>query len=446
MTINKGRIHDLNQKPIQQGPIICWMSRDQRVPDNWALLYAQELAINRDLIVVFNLVPEFSEATLRHYDFMLKGLQEVAGNLREKNIPFYILQGDPEINIPDFLKTHHAGALITEFDPLKIKQQWIQGIINKINIKFFEVDAHNIVPCRIASQHQEYAARTIRPKINKLLPEYLEEFPEIKKRPKSNFPEINWKSLYDNLKINTEVKPVNWLKPGTSSARKQLKTFLNKQIERYPEKSNDPNAGVLSNMSPYIHFGQISAQRIALEVQKADISENAKAPYLEQLVIRRELTDNYCFYNKHYDSLKNIPRWAKETLEMHKDDHRAYMYSVEEFEQAATHDPLWNAAQKEMTANGKMHGYMRMYWAKKILEWTEWPEIAFDIALYLNDKYELDGRDPNGYVGIAWAIGGVHDHGWKEIEIFGKIRYMNYNGCKRKFDVAKYIAEQKKPG
>ncbi len=444
MAIKKGRIHELNQNPIQEGPIIYWMSRDQRTEDNWALLYAQELAIGRDLIVVFNLVPEFSEATLRQYDFMLKGLQEVDCKLREKNIPFYILQGDPKINIPDFIKTKKAGALITGFDPLKIKKKWIQAVIKKIDIKFLEVDAHNIVPCRKASQKQEYAARTIRPKINSLLPEYLEEFPEVKKRPQNDCPEINWESLYDNLKINKKVKPVDWLKPGESSARKHLKHFLENQIKQYTEKSNDPNAGILSNMSPYIHFGQISAQRVALEVQKADIPEKAKASYLEQLVIRRELTDNYCLYNEHYDSLKSISKWAKETLEKHKDDQRRYIYSIEAFEHAQTHDPLWNAAQKEMLLKGKMHGYMRMYWAKKILEWTEWPEIAFDIALYLNDKYELDGRDPNGYVGIAWAIGGVHDHGWKEIEVYGKIRYMNYNGCKRKFDVAKYITEQNK--
>jgi deoxyribodipyrimidine photo-lyase len=217
--------------------------------------------------------------------------------------------------------------------------------------------------------------------------------------------------------------------------------FIQNRIEQYPEQSNDPNQNAISHMSPYLHFGQISAQRIALEVQKADISDEAREAYLEQLIIRRELTDNYCFYNDNYDSIDGFPDWAKKTIAEHKNDEREYVYKLEEFEKAQTHDDLWNAAQKEMVKKGKMHNYMRMYWAKKILEWTESVEDAFKIALYLNDKYELDGRDPNGYVGVAWSVGGVHDRAWQERDIFGKIRYMSYNGCKRKFDVERYIGK-----
>jgi deoxyribodipyrimidine photo-lyase len=196
---------------------------------------------------------------------------------------------------------------------------------------------------------------------------------------------------------------------------------------------------VSSNLSPYLHFGQISAQRIALETYKRKHNIETKDAFLEELIVRRELSDNFCFYNKNYDSFDGFPEWAKKTLNEHRKDKREFTYNLEQFEKAKTHDDLWNAAQIEMVKTGKMHGYMRMYWAKKILEWTETPEEALEFSIYLNDKYELDGRDPNGYTGCAWSIGGVHDRAWTERPVFGKIRYMNYNGAKRKFDVKRYI-------
>ena len=439
MRINKKRVHKLNQKSISSGPIVYWMSRDQRVEDNWALIYAQKLALDRPLLVVFNLVAKFSEASWRQYKFMLEGLKEVHNQLKKKNIPFHILTGSPSENIPGFLKKTDAGALITDFDPLKIKRCWAKNVKEKIDTAFFQVDAHNIVPCWEASHKQEYAAYTIRPKINKLLPDFLTAFPDIEKQPETVTNEINWERLEKILQIEKNVQPVDWIQPGTKAAHATLEKFIADKIEHYPEYSNNPNHDVLSNLSPYLHFGQISAQRIALEINKADISKNAQEEYLEQLIIRRELSDNYCYYNDNYNSVAGFPDWAKKTIAEHKDDEREYIYTREQFENAETHDRLWNAAQKEMLFQGKMHGYLRMYWAKKILEWTPDIETAFRIALDLNDKYELDGRDPNGYVGVAWSMGGVHDRAWKERQIFGKLRYMNYNGCKRKFDVDEYI-------
>ena len=210
-------------------------------------------------------------------------------------------------------------------------------------------------------------------------------------------------------------------------------------MDGYSTLRNDPNESGQSNLSPYLHFGQLSAQRVAIEVMKSPASDEDKSAFLEELIVRRELSDNFCFYNPHYDATEGFPNWAKETHRIHSDDKREHTYALKEFEQGKTHDPLWNAAQMELVITGKMHGYMRMYWAKKILEWTSNPEEAMRFSIYLNDKYSLDGRDPNGYAGIAWSIGGVHDRAWGERSVFGKIRYMNYNGCKRKFDVAKYI-------
>lgn len=441
--MKKERINIIADKDSKEGTIVYWMQRDQRVNDNWALIHAQNLAVKSgsNLIVVFCLVPSFLDATFRQYDFMLKGLLEVEEKLNKKNISFVLLKGNPPDEILRFITKINAGVLVTDFNPIRIVQTWKKQVAEKINILFHEVDAHNIVPCRIASNKLEFAAYTIRPKINNLLEEFLDTFPPLKKMPEKNFEisKINWQDIRKSLKINFDVKPVDWLKPGEKEASKVLRNFLANRLINFNEYRNDPNKDALSNLSPYLHFGQISAQRIALEALPFIEHAESQKSFLEELIIRRELSDNFCFYNKNYDSFEGFPDWAKKTLNEHRNDKREFIYSIQQFEEAKTHDDLWNAAQIEMTTTGKMHGFMRMYWAKKILEWSASPEDALKTAIYLNDKYELDGRDPNGYVGCAWSIGGVHDRAWGERAVFGKIRYMNYNGCKRKFDVNSYI-------
>lgn len=438
------RIRLLQSGKSSFGPVVYWMSRDQRVHDNWAFIFAQELAIKerKNLVVIFNLVSDFLKATLRQYGFMIKGLQEIEKELLNHNIPFYLLQGNPETEIPTFLNNANATAIISDFDPLKIKRRWKSDVAKKIEIPFYEVDAHNIVPCLHTSNKLEFAAYTIRPKIHKLLPTFMDEFPEIKKMKNLNSllsEKVDWKKVTTSLKINYEVKEVDWIKPGESAASNALKDFLENRFERYAEDRNDPNKNALSNLSPYLHFGQISAQRVALTVQQFFSNHPSTEAFLEELIVRRELSDNFCYFNPEYDSFNGFHEWAQETLNQHRKDEREFTYSLKEFEHAKTHEDLWNAAQKEMITTGKMHGYMRMYWAKKILEWSKSPEEALRIATYLNDKYELDGRDPNGYTGCAWSIGGIHDRAWTERPVFGKIRYMNRNGATRKFDVNAYI-------
>ncbi len=441
--INSRRIRKINEGNSGIGPVIYWMSRDQRVNDNWALLFAQQLAEDKGkiLIVTFALSPDFPGATLRHYDFMLKGLQQVEKELTDLNIPFYMLSGYPPQEIINFTLKMDADCLVTDFDPLKIKRQWKNEVVEKSGKTVYEVDAHNIVPCWVASLKPEYAAYTIRPKINRLLPEFFDVFPELEpQKHHSEFsPVNNWDQLYSGLVTNREVKPVRWIIPGEEAAKKMLESFMIAGLHRYVRFGNNPNEYAQSDLSPYLHFGQISSQRVAMEIlEKVFPSEN-KTAFLEQLVIRRELAENFCYYNHYYDSYEGFPDWAKRTLSEHADDTREYIYTSDELEKAATHDELWNAAQTEMIVTGKMHSYLRMYWAKKILEWSENPSTALQTALYLNDKYELDGRDPNGYAGCAWSIGGVHDHAWSERQVFGKIRYMNRSGCNRKFDVNMYI-------
>ena len=445
LPVHEKRVSRLNDLPLKKGPVIYWMSRDQRVNDNWALLYAQELALQNKapLVVVFCLLPRFLGATLRHYSFMMQGLSEIESSLSRLKISFFLITGEPEHKIEGFCRQVQAGALVSDFNPLRINQNWKLGLLEKLPIAFFEVDAHNIVPCRAASPKQEYAAYTFRPKIKKLLPEYLTDIPAVKKHPFSlsqKTEAVNWQAVFESLEADRQVGAVSNFKAGEEAAREQARLFIDHKLARYDQERNDPNLDGQSNLSPYLHFGQLGAQRLALMVKEAEQDKGVSADaFLEELIVRRELADNYCFYNDRYDSTEAFPRWARESLAQHAGDRREYLYSREEFEGAATHDRLWNAAQQEMVIKGKMHGYMRMYWAKKILEWTESADQAMEIAVYLNDKYSLDGRDPNGYAGIAWSIGGVHDRAWPQRPVFGKIRYMSFRGSKSKFKVEKYI-------
>lgn len=448
MKVDKRRIFSLNDKPKSKGPIIYWMSRDQRVKDNWSLLYAQELSkeLNQPFVVVFCLCPNFLNATLRQYGFMLKGLEELEKNLLKFNIPFYLLLGEPSKEIPKLANKMKAGVILTDFDPLKIKKKWQQKVAKIFKYGLYAVDAHNIVPCPIASTKQEFGAYTLRPKINKVLKEYFSDFLKVKKQKYSlppGYKKVNWKKAWESLKIDNSVPEITWCIPGEKAANLVLKKFL-KKIGMYDRDRNNPTKDAQSNLSVYLHFGQISAQRVAIEVNSCKAPLSCKKAFLEELIIRKELSDNFCYYNHNYNSVEGFPAWAKKTLFDHAKDKREYIYTLKEFERAKTHDNLWNAAQIQMVKRGKMHGYMRMYWAKKILEWSKTISDAIKIAIYLNDKYELDGRDPNGYTGIAWSIGGVHDRAWGERDVFGKIRYMSFNGCKSKFDVEKYINMFKK--
>jgi deoxyribodipyrimidine photo-lyase len=427
------------------GPVVLWMSRDQRVTDNWALLHAQTAAIRHKspLVVVFCFAPEFLGANMRQYLFMAAGLREVEKDLRKKQIPFVLLSGDPEKVIPLFVRQYDPVMLITDFNPLRISRKWKESVLRGIGCPFVEVDAHNIVPCWKASLKQEYGAYTFRPRIQRLLPEFLQEFPTVMKHPfpwKGGIAINSWEEHLKTVSADKGFLP-EWLAPGENAAAKTLKMFLEKRLPRYLKERNDPAKNMQSGLSPYLHFGQISAQRVALEVSRISADRAIRGAFLEELIVRRELSDNFCYYNSNYDNIEGFPLWARKTLNEHRKDRREYLYSEKQFENAETHDELWNAAQMEMVRTGKMHGYMRMYWAKKILEWTESPEEAMRTAVYLNDRYELDGRDPNGYTGIAWSIGGVHDRAWGSRPVFGKIRYMSYSGCKSKFDVRKYIEQ-----
>ncbi|CAD6234110.1 GSCOCG00007563001-RA-CDS [Cotesia congregata] len=427
--------------------ILYWMFRDGRVQDNWSFLFAQKLALkNRlPLHVCYCILPKFLDATLRHYKFLIESLEEVSNDCKDLNINFHLLHGVPNVVVLDLIKKHKMGALVVDFFPLRVPLGWVENLKNSIpkDVPLCQVDAHNIVPCKVASDKLEYGARTIRSKINTKLPEYLTEYPPLIKHPHDSLfeiPTIDWKNALKDVEIDLTVDKVDWCKPGYRGALAELESFIKNRLPHYNTKRNDPTQDALSKLSPWFHFGQISVQRVILEVKeyKKKYKESVEN-FMEESIIRRELSDNFCFHNKNYDKVEGTNAWAIESLNQHRKDKREYLYTRDELEKSQTHDDLWNAAQNQMVREGKMHGFLRMYWAKKILEWTPSPEDALAWSIYLNDKYSMDGRDPNGYVGCMWSICGIHDQGWKERSVFGKIRYMNYKGCERKFDVKAFV-------
>lgn len=439
----KRRSRNLNEQPLGDGPVIYWMSRDQRVFDNWGLLRAQELARQNGshVVVAFCLMSTCGAATLRHFRFMLDGLREVERELRELRIPFRLLMGAPVAQITNMATELDAGGLVCDFSPLAPSRARRSELASRLKIATIEVDSRNIVPAWIAADKHVYAAFHLRNRYAKLLPEFLHEIPEVQvQEPPAGreLAPVDWDAAHAFIDA-PEVGPALELSSGPSAAHDALTGFVEERLAGYADMRGLPHMDHQSGLSPYLHFGQLSAQRAVLTIRAAAAPAEDIDSFVDEAVVWRELSDNFCLHQPAYASFDGFPSWARESLAAHADDAREVVYDLDAFEQADTHDPLWNAAQLEMVRTGKMHNYLRMYWAKKILEWSESPQEAVRIAVLLNDRYELDGRDSNGYAGVAWSIGGVHDRPWQERPVYGKIRYMNYNGAKRKFDVEAYI-------
>lgn len=444
--IHPTRIQSLNKNQrLEKGAyVIYWMHASQRTEYNHALEYAISLANDYDCpaIVYFELIDDFPSANARHYQFALEGIPEIIEALEKRGIRFVCHYAGKKGTKDLLALSKKARCIVTDVGYLRFQRDWRDRYAKAVDCPFYAVETNVVIPVEVVSDKEEYAARTIRKKVTSTLSEYMVPLPHQKPRHSSlnlsfaSFDLTDTKKAITQLSLDWTVSPVSTFHGGTKEAKKQLSHFVTHALVDYDDTRNDPTAKTLSNMSPYLHFGQISPLYIALQLQKQ--KTKAVDVYLEELIVRRELAVNYVHFNKQYDSYAGLPVWAKETLKKHSGDTREYIYTKKQFEDATTHDPYWNAAQLEMVKTGKMHGYMRMYWGKKILEWSKTPKAAFDLALYLNDKYELDGRDPNGYTGVAWCFG-KHDRPWFERGVYGTVRYMNANGLKRKFNVEAYV-------
>lgn len=426
--------------------VVYWMQRAQRSGDNAALNLAIDIAneLGKPTVVFFYLRTDAYRANHRHYHFMLPGIVEVAAALQKRQVGF-VLGRSPAEDILKFCSLAKPCLVVSDEDPLRRAEAGRRSAARQLTVPFWTVDADVIVPTRLLGK-EHYAARTIRPKIHGLLPQFFTALAKPSARhyfapPKGiEFADPATVSL-DGLPIDRSVSALTGFAGGESQAQRTLKRFLSQRLKGYATQRNQPNIDGTSQLSPFLHFGQIGPHRVALAVRDAEVPEVDRKAFLEEFIVRRELAINFVRFNPNYDSLDASEPWAEQTLRLHAKDPRQHLYSEKQLENAETHDPLWNAAQKQMVLSGWMHGYLRMYWAKKILEWSPSPARAFDIAVRLNDRYELDGRDPNGYAGIAWAIIGKHDRAWgPQRPVYGKIRYMSYRSTSRKFDSNAYLA------
>jgi deoxyribodipyrimidine photo-lyase len=441
--IQEERIRNLNKAPVQKGRyVLYWMQQSQREATNHALEYAIDRANEQGVPVVayFGLTSAFPEANLRHYHFMLQGLETVRQRLADRGIRLVLKETAP----PEGAVRLAAGAtmVVTDRGYLGVQREWRREADRRMPCRFVQVESDVVVPVETAYPKEAYSAGVLRPKLTAHLERFLVPLERRRVQHPSlsltlrGFPPLDPLDLIGRLKVDKAVPPVGWLTGGEAAAQERLTVFIDSRLDQVPALRNDPSANCLSDLGPYLHFGQISPLAVALAIRAT--GSPGMDVFLEEVIVRRELAMNYAFYNPDYDRYEGLPQWARNTLADHRDDPRDPCYSSGDLESANTEDLYWNAAQQELLVRGKIHGYMRMYWGKKILEWSASPEEAFATALSLNNRYSLDGRDPNGFAGVAWCFG-KHDRAWKERPVFGKVRYMNSRGLERKFNMAGYL-------
>ena len=446
VTVRRNGLPDPNGRCV-----VYWMQRAQRGIDNHAIDLAAHIAnlLELPLVVYFAAISNFPHGNLRHYAFLNQGLADIEQDLQRRNITF-VMRRAPHESHEQLLADVHAAFLIGDENPMRVPEQWRKQLATRISIPFWTVDTDVVIPSKLIEKPQ-YGAYTIRPRLYRLLPDYLHPYenPHANhawKRPRGFYSDSVYEDITRDWKdLDRSVAPVETWQGGTHTALKRLKHFTGKLLGDYDAKRNHPEINGTSCLSPYLHFGHIGPLTIALAVEAAVKADQKLRPardsYFNELIVWRELAINFVRYAPNYDSPDCAEAWAKQTIAEHARDEREHLYTLRQLETAQTHDPLWNAGQLQMVRLGWMHNYIRMYWAKKILEWTPDIATAMKYCIHLNDKYFLDGRDPNGYAGIAWALLGKFDRAWGERPIFGKIRYMSGASTGKKFDSKRYIEQ-----
>ena len=394
---NPARIYELNSKPIRKGEIVYLCEREIRAKDNFALQFAIEKSkeLNLSLKIIH---PKIKYDYRQKQRFIDNQVEQTKTQFSNIGLDFEIIENTPV----EIIKNTKPAILIIDFNPI-LKRDYLKNA----DFKIYEIDGHNIIPAKFVSKKQEYSAATLRIKIYHNIYPFLTEF----------------------MNLTSDKVKADYV----------LDDFIKNKLQYYSENKNNPSVNVISSLSKYLNLGFISSQRIALEVIQSGVKDINKETFLEELIIRKELSDNFCLYSKSFKNFSSIPNWAKISLNNHRLDIRPYLYSLQDLESAKTHDKLWNATQTQLVKEGIIHGYLRMYWAKKILEWMSTADEALKVAIYLNDKYAYDAPSANGYVGILWAIGGLHDRAFADYPVTGKIRRMTYDSIKRKYDLFSYI-------
>lgn len=451
----KERIRVLNSAPVRPDGdyVLYWMGANRRVESNHALLRAVELAneLGMPVLCYEGVTCDYPHANGRLHTFLLEGVPGTARRLKRLGIGycFYLRRRLSDPGDIFFRLAGRAACVVADDYPTYFPARMNAEVPPRLNVRYEAVDSSCIVPMSLLGK-REYAAYTIRPKIHRLLPQHLAPCPEPRVRRRwqgpppefhVEFSEAQIPSIVASCEIDHSVPPSLSFRGSREEAEARLRLFLEKNLRRYAKERNQPAAHATSRMSPYLHFGRISALEIALAAREHAREHRLIADeFLEELIVRRELAFNFARHTANPASLSNLPDWARATLLAHARDARQPCYSRAQFERAETHDELWNACQKEMLLRGIIHGYYRMYWGKKIIEWSPTCQDALETMVYLHDRYALDGRDPNTYTNILWCFG-LHDRPWQERPVFGMIRYMSLEGMKRKTDVGGYLRE-----
>ncbi|MEA2758713.1 MAG: deoxyribodipyrimidine photo-lyase [Methylobacteriaceae bacterium] len=446
--IEAERLKELNNAPEARGEyVLYWMQQSQRESFSPALEAAIASAnrLNLPVLVCFGLTDGYPDANARHYAFMLEGLRETGAALTERGVAFAVRRGSPD-DLAIAL-AERAAMMVCDRGYLRIQKRWRTKVAQSVKCRVSQIEGDVVVPVEHASQKREVGARTLRPTILRVRDDFLQPTQRMPVRHKAAATELRLTdsldlsdvpALLQQLDLDRSVPPVMRFRGGYRQANRHLETFLHGPLQHYASARREPAAMQVSFLSAYLHFGQISPVEVALAARDAGAGHADRASYLEELVVRRELAMNFVEYMPDYDNYSCLPAWAKETLTQHKRDKRSHIYSQEQLAEGKTHDPYWNAAMAEMRGTGYMHNHMRMYWGKKILDWSKAPEEGYATALTLNNRYFLCGRDANSFANIAWCFG-LHDRPWPERPVFGKVRSMTAAGLERKIDVHAYM-------
>lgn len=477
--VPSSRIRALNPATVdfKSDYVLYWMVANRRSEWNFSLQRALEWSaeLGRPLVVFEPLGCKYRWASDRIHQFVVEGMRDNREAFAGTPVRYYPYLEPSQGEGRGLLEAlaDRACVVVTDDFPSFFLPRMLEAAASRLKVKLESVDSNGLYPMRLAEK-TFLRAVDFRRYLQKSLEPHLEAFPQPKPLDSVGFeveaglsPEVlrRWPEAdLDGFRsadfpLDHSVAPVG-REGGSKRARQLLLRFLSTGLRTYADDRNHPQRSATSGLSPYLHFGHVSVHQVFAGVARLEgwhlgklglqargkrqgwwgMSEVSEA-FLDQIVTWRELGYNMCWREPNYDRWSSLPAWAIATLEEHAEDAREYVYGLERFEFAQTHDPLWNAAQNQLRREGVIHNYLRMLWAKKILHWTSHPREALEICLHLNNKYSIDGRDPNSYSGVFWTFG-RYDRPWgPERPIFGKVRYMTSASTQRKFKTAEYIAE-----
>ncbi len=455
--IDAARIHEWRAGAVGDGFVLYWMQQAQRAESNPALEFAIRLANDSDrpLAVVFCLVAAYPDAAARHYTFMLQGLAEVAPALTRRGIAFEVLRGAPADVVGAL--AHRTGAVVMDGGYLPLQRSWREDVVTAVDVPVYEIDTDVVVPPSLVSDKLETAARTIRPKILDRLDDFIVELGTVAldrrsaagsedaislSRTATGIEAVDLTDISGALEscgVSDHPAPVDGWPGGTTAAKDRLASFLDRVLPDYDNLRNRYDLDHSSSkLSPYLHFGQISPVEVARQVRRSDAPRQHVESFVEELVVRRELAVNYVLHVDAHDAFAGLPGWAKDSLREHADDRRPDVLTATELEHGQTDDVVWNTIMQVIRRDGWVHNQLRMYWGKQIIRWTNTPEHAFRTLLDLNNRYFLDGRDPNSFANVAWCFG-RHDQGFQERQIIGKVRPFTDKALRRKGDLDSWV-------